>query len=262
MKYASMPKFSILPPISDEILLRLCSDDLIQILIKLARFLTLWTKPFLEGFVWSNKSITVVISRLQFALTCRFLARINFFRLDLSVDLNKSHQFTNFNFCDVTLYHSINSSYNLTNLDLLSSVCLCTRKPTSSVQSEYSLDSLLQSGSANTSVYFQCLLKKQLKDWILKWPRRPGNYWHSQTIVTSFNRVTPTNQAILFILGFPVTMYMTSINWVTSIRLKKWVNRHRSINLVTPVILVVTPRKIVATPINLLWHPLILYNTY
>ena len=40
MKHASMPKFSILPSISDEILLRLCSDDLIQILLKLARFLT------------------------------------------------------------------------------------------------------------------------------------------------------------------------------------------------------------------------------
>ena len=35
MKNASMPKFSILPLISDEILPWFCSDDLIQILIKL-----------------------------------------------------------------------------------------------------------------------------------------------------------------------------------------------------------------------------------
>ena len=46
MKYASMPKFSILPPIGDDKLPRLCSDDPIQILFKLAQFLTLRTKPF------------------------------------------------------------------------------------------------------------------------------------------------------------------------------------------------------------------------
>ena len=77
MKNASMPKFSILPPISDEIFPRLCSDDPIQILFKLAWFLTLRTKPFLQGFVWSHWSITVVISRRQFAPTCWFLARIH-----------------------------------------------------------------------------------------------------------------------------------------------------------------------------------------
>ena len=54
MTNASMPNFSILPTISDEIFPRLCSDDPIQILFKLAWFLMLRTKPFLEGFVWSH----------------------------------------------------------------------------------------------------------------------------------------------------------------------------------------------------------------
>ena len=55
MKDASIAKFSTLPPISDDILPQLCSDDpMIQILFKLAWFLTLRTKPFLEGFVWSH----------------------------------------------------------------------------------------------------------------------------------------------------------------------------------------------------------------
>ena len=35
MKNASMPKFSILPPISDDMLPRLCFDDHIQILLKI-----------------------------------------------------------------------------------------------------------------------------------------------------------------------------------------------------------------------------------
>ena len=52
--YAFLPKFSILPPVSDGILLRLWSDDPIQILLNLAWFLTLRTKLFLEGFVWSH----------------------------------------------------------------------------------------------------------------------------------------------------------------------------------------------------------------
>ena len=67
----SMPKFSILSSISDEILPWLCSDDPIQTLLKMAWFLTLRTKPFLEGFVWSHWSITVVITRLQFVLHTR-----------------------------------------------------------------------------------------------------------------------------------------------------------------------------------------------
>ena len=79
-KNASMPKRSILQPLSDNILPRLCSgsDNPIKILFKLAWFLTLRSKPFLEGFVWSHYSITVVISRRQFAPTCWFLARIHF----------------------------------------------------------------------------------------------------------------------------------------------------------------------------------------
>ena len=51
-----MPKFSILPPI----LPRLFSDYSNP--FKLAWFLTLRTKPFLGGFVWSHKSITGNIS--------------------------------------------------------------------------------------------------------------------------------------------------------------------------------------------------------
>ena len=54
MKDPSILKFGILPPISDEILPLLCSDKPIQILFKLAWFLTLRTKSFLKGFVWSH----------------------------------------------------------------------------------------------------------------------------------------------------------------------------------------------------------------
>ena len=54
MRNTSMQKFTILPPTSDDILPRLCSDYPLQILLKLALFLTLRTKPFLEGFVWSH----------------------------------------------------------------------------------------------------------------------------------------------------------------------------------------------------------------
>ena len=53
IKNFSMPKFSILLPISDEILPLLCSNDNIQSHFELAWFLMLRTKPFLEGFVWT-----------------------------------------------------------------------------------------------------------------------------------------------------------------------------------------------------------------
>ena len=41
MKNTSIPKFSTLPPISDDVLPQLCSDDPIQILFKMPWFLTL-----------------------------------------------------------------------------------------------------------------------------------------------------------------------------------------------------------------------------
>ena len=46
-----MPKFSILSPISDDILQQLCSDDPIKILFQLAWFLPLRIKPFLDVFI-------------------------------------------------------------------------------------------------------------------------------------------------------------------------------------------------------------------
>ena len=64
---AYSPKISNLGQIVSEILTQLCSDDSIQILLNLTWFLILWTKPNLEGFVWSRHSITGLISQRQFA---------------------------------------------------------------------------------------------------------------------------------------------------------------------------------------------------
>ena len=79
--------------------------------VRLAWLLTLRTKPFLEGFVWSLYSITLVISRRHFAPTCWFWQGY-IFSFDLSDNLNKTNKFTNFNFCDITLHHSIDCIYN------------------------------------------------------------------------------------------------------------------------------------------------------
>ena len=62
IKNVSMPKITMLVQIVGEILSQLCSNDSIQILLKMAWFLTLGTKPFLEGFVWGHQSITTAIS--------------------------------------------------------------------------------------------------------------------------------------------------------------------------------------------------------
>ena len=67
---AYLPKISNLGQIVSEILAQLCSDDSIQILLKLTWFLILWTKPNLEGFVWNRHSITGLISQRQFAPNC------------------------------------------------------------------------------------------------------------------------------------------------------------------------------------------------
>ena len=67
---AYSPKISNLGQIVSEILTQLCSDDSIQILLNLTWFLILWTKPNLEGFVWSRHSITGLISQRQFAPNC------------------------------------------------------------------------------------------------------------------------------------------------------------------------------------------------
>ena len=61
-KNVSLPKISMLVQIVGEIFPRLCSNDSIQILLKMAWYLTLGTKPILKGFVWGNQSINVAIS--------------------------------------------------------------------------------------------------------------------------------------------------------------------------------------------------------
>ena len=47
---AYLPKTSISGQIVSEILAQLCSDDSIQILLNLIRFVMLWTESNLEGF--------------------------------------------------------------------------------------------------------------------------------------------------------------------------------------------------------------------
>ena len=109
MKNASIPKFSILPPISDEILPRLCSDDPVQIFFQLVWFLTLRTKPFLEGLEHNCGTISPTIcTNILIIGKAAFLVLI-----DLSDDLNKSHKLIKFPFCDVTLYHSMCSNKDL-----------------------------------------------------------------------------------------------------------------------------------------------------
>ena len=105
IKNASMLKFSIVPPISDEILAWFCSDDLIQILIKIGLVPNVMNQAI--GFVWSHWSVTVVISCWQFAPKILIFTKVTKFSFDLSNDFDKSHKFTNFNFCDVTHRHSI-----------------------------------------------------------------------------------------------------------------------------------------------------------
>ena len=50
-KNVSLPRISMLVQIVGEILPQLCSNDSIQILLKMAWFITLGTEPILEGFV-------------------------------------------------------------------------------------------------------------------------------------------------------------------------------------------------------------------
>ena len=45
-------------------------DDPIQILLILSQFLTLGTETKLEGFVWSHRGITELISRPKIAIKC------------------------------------------------------------------------------------------------------------------------------------------------------------------------------------------------
>ena len=52
----------MLVQIVSELLSQLCSNDSIQILLKMAWFLTLGTKSILKGFVWGYQSKTVAIS--------------------------------------------------------------------------------------------------------------------------------------------------------------------------------------------------------
>ena len=78
MKSSSIPKFSTFPPISNGILPQFCSDDLIQILLKIGLVPNIKNQAILEGFVWNYWSITVVQkTRWRFAPTFWFLARIH-----------------------------------------------------------------------------------------------------------------------------------------------------------------------------------------
>ena len=70
--------------------------------------LTLWFKPVLQGFVWSHQSKPMLISPHHFALTGWISVRALFLSRSSEYD-NQSHNFKNFNICDVTLVFSFDS---------------------------------------------------------------------------------------------------------------------------------------------------------
>ena len=74
MKNAYLPKLSILLQFGGKILALLCSDDTKQILLTciLPQFQTLGTEAKLEGFVWTHRGITELISRPQIGLITVF----------------------------------------------------------------------------------------------------------------------------------------------------------------------------------------------
>ena len=94
-KTSYLPKISISGQFVFEIFAQLCSDDSIQILLKLTQFITLQTESNLEGFVWSHQSESKMglVSLRQFALQCKFLKKYP----------NECHYFKNLNFYDITL---------------------------------------------------------------------------------------------------------------------------------------------------------------
>ena len=67
---AYSPKISNSGQIVSELLAQLCCDDSIQIILNLAWFVRLRTRWDLEGFVWSHRSITGLISQSQSAPNC------------------------------------------------------------------------------------------------------------------------------------------------------------------------------------------------
>ena len=70
MKNAYLPKISILLQFGSEIFSSVCPDDSLQILLILSQFQTLRTETKLEGFVWSHRGITELISGPQIAIRC------------------------------------------------------------------------------------------------------------------------------------------------------------------------------------------------
>ena len=109
-----MLKFSILPHISDEILSRFCSDDLIQILIKIGLVLNaknkaIFRRNYMEslGHNCGNISPTICTNKKYADFQQGYI-----FSFDLLDHFNKSNKLTNFDFCDVTLGHSIQTIPN------------------------------------------------------------------------------------------------------------------------------------------------------
>ena len=109
MKNASMLKFSILPPISDEILPWLCSNGPILGLVKMVTDVkneAIFRRICIESLEHNCGNIADNLHQ-HADFWQRYL-----FSLDLSGDLNKSHKFINFKFCDVTLYHYIKTVHH------------------------------------------------------------------------------------------------------------------------------------------------------
>ena len=69
-KNVSFLKISMLVQIVGVILPQFCFNDSIQILLKMAWFLTLGTKPISKGFVSGHQSLTVAICRHRLVAKC------------------------------------------------------------------------------------------------------------------------------------------------------------------------------------------------
>ena len=107
MNNTSMTKFSILPPISDEILPLFCSDDLIQILINIGsvpnvKNQAIFRRICIESLEHNcgNNSLTIWTNILIFN-------KDTYLVLISRMISTKSYKITNPNFCDITLRHSM-----------------------------------------------------------------------------------------------------------------------------------------------------------
>ena len=100
-------KLSLLVQIGGEILAPLCSDDSVKILVKLD-----WIVTFAIRATIQANFQRICMESSEHNCACNLLTNLHqqsdcwkegFFHLVISEYANKSHNFTNLNFCDVTI---------------------------------------------------------------------------------------------------------------------------------------------------------------